>query len=110
MRIDISLNIHYTAPKEIWDRLGALYAEMPGWAEAHGEGGCPWPGQWFGLNGDAKHLTASVEPGGLQIYGELPQAEWEAWISLFKRRAEEIVGYPVGEPEEGFAFFVYDEG
>lgn len=109
MNIDVTLNIHYSVPKEIWDRLGELYREMPGWAEAHGEGGCPWPGQWFGRNGEEEsHLTASVEPGGLQIYGKLPEAVWEDWITDFKRRAAEIVGYPVGEPADGFACRVYD--
>jgi len=108
MNINITLNIHYSAPKEIWNRLGKLYREMPGWAEVHGEGGCPWPGQWFGSSGEEPHLTASVEPGGLQIYGKLQEAVWEDWITDFKRRATEIVGYPVGEPEDGFACRVYD--
>lgn len=38
MNIDVTLNIHYSAPKEIWNRLGEIYHEMPGWAEVHGEG------------------------------------------------------------------------
>lgn len=26
---NINLNIHYSAPQEIWDKLEVLYAEMP---------------------------------------------------------------------------------
>lgn len=109
MNIDVTLNLHYTAPKEIWDCLGELYRQMPGWAEAHGENGCPWPGQWFGGNGAPQWLTASVEPGGLQLYGELPEDVWAEWIDRFKRRAEEIVGYPVGAVEDGFPCRNYDD-
>lgn len=108
MNVDVTLNIHYTAPEEIWNRLGALYREMPGWAEAHGEGGCPWPGQWFGQGGEERYLTASAEPGGLQIYGELPEAVWAPWLDQFCRRAGEILGYPVGAVEEGFPLRIYD--
>lgn len=107
MRIDINLNIHYSAPQEIWDQLGAMYQQMPGWPEAHPDGG-EWFAQWFGPNDSAKYLSASVEPGGLQIYGTLPEDEWNTWIADFKRRAEAILGYPVGEPEDGFAFHLYD--
>ncbi len=108
MCIDINLNIHHSAPQEIWDRLGVLYQQMPGWPEAHPKG-TEWFAQWFGPDGAERFLSASVEPGGLQIYGQLPEAEWTAWITEFKRRAEEILGYPVGEPEDGFAFHYYDE-
>ena len=31
MRVDVTLNIHYTAPKALWARLWELYTEMPGW-------------------------------------------------------------------------------
>ena len=28
---NINLNIHYSAPQEVWDKLEKLYSEMPGW-------------------------------------------------------------------------------
>lgn len=31
MEQDITLNIHYTAPKEIWDAIGKVYESMPYW-------------------------------------------------------------------------------
>ena len=56
-----------------------------------------------------KWLAASVEPGGLQISGEMPEEEWSQWLALFKERAGEIMGYAIGEPVEGFDFRYYSE-
>ena len=39
----INLNIHYTAPNEIWSKLGELYTKMPGWNEEICE--------WYGYDG-----------------------------------------------------------
>jgi hypothetical protein len=96
-----NLNIHYTAPQEVWDKLGCLYQEMPYWNGF--EDGCPL---WYGIDG--KIIEVSVESSGLQFYTELPQEEWDAWFDLFKRRASELLGYAVGEPEDGYEFYVWD--
>jgi len=94
---NINLNIHYSVPEEVWKKLESLYKEMPQWNGF--VNGCP---QWYGTDG--KLIEASVEPSGLQFYGQLPDEEWEKWISVFKARASELLGYEVGEPEEGFEF------
>ena len=95
-----NLNIHYTAPNEVWDKLEELYTEMPYW-NGYGDG-CP---RWYGIDG--KLIEVSVEPSGLQFYAELPQEEWEQWFALFKNRATVLLGFPVGEPEDGFDFEIY---
>lgn len=74
-----NLNIHYSAPKEVWDKLGKLYEEMPYWNSY--VNGCP---QWYGKN--EKLIDVSVEPSGLQFYAELPGDEWNAWFELFKKK------------------------
>ncbi|CAM5712189.1 putative protein OS=Lysinibacillus sphaericus OX=1421 GN=LYSIN_01442 PE=4 SV=1 [Lysinibacillus sphaericus] len=28
---NMNLNIHYSAPQEVWDKLERLYREMPNW-------------------------------------------------------------------------------
>lgn len=98
---NINLNIHYSAPQEIWDKLVQLYREMPNWNGF--VDGCP---QWYGTDG--KLIEASVEPSGLQFYAELPDDEWNAWIELFKRKATSMLGYEIGEPEDGFEFLYYE--
>lgn len=98
----INLNIHYSAPQEIWDKLEKLYAEMPQWKGFFN--GCP---RWYGADG--KRIEASVEPSGLQFYAEMPQEEWMEWLHLFKDKATEALGYPIGEPEDGYKFKIYDD-
>lgn len=98
---NINLNIHYSAPEKVWDKLIQLYQEMPYWNRfVHG---CP---KWYGIGG--KLIEASVEPSGLQFYAELPEQEWDGWISLFKTKATSLLGYEIGEPEEGYDFKYYD--
>lgn len=71
---------------------------MPCW-DGYDEHSCP---KWYGKDG--KLIEASVEPGGLHFYAELPQDEWDTWFNEFKERATILLGYEVGEPEEGFVF------
>ena len=42
---------------------------------------------------------------GLQLYAkQLTEKEWNEWLQLFKDKATAAVGYPVGEPEDGYRF------
>ena len=68
MRHDITLNIHYSAPDEIWEKMDNVYASMPYWA------GTAQGAKWIGEKID---LWASVEPGGIQIAGVMPEDVWE---------------------------------
>lgn len=99
---NINLNIHYSAPKKVWNKLMQLYQEMPNWNGF--EDGCH---QWYGIDG--KLIQVSIEPSGLQFYAELPEEEWQEWISLFKVKATLLLGYAIGEPEEGYDFKYYWE-
>lgn len=92
---NINLNIHYTMPDSLWEKLGEVYASMPFWAG--GEMGPSWKAE----NID---LAVSVEPGGLQIYGEMPEEVWESWYFELKEKLTTALGYEIGEPEDGYAF------
>lgn len=95
-----NLNIHYTMPDELFDKIGKLYEEMPYYVGIIEATGVP---TWY--NVDNKIIVVSVEPSGLQFYCEgLSEEEWTNWIELFKKRATEILGYSIGEPEDGFEF------
>ena len=96
-----NLNIHYSIPEELWDQLVKMFEEMP---EYRGFiDGCPL---WYGHDG--KTIEASLEASGMQFYAELPQKEWDAWFNEFKQKASNILGYKVGEVEDGYEFFIYD--
>lgn len=100
MEHDINLNIHYTAPKEVWDKINMIYSSMPYWAGSKNEP------RWTGEDID---LWASVEPSGIQIAGKMPDDIWDKWYHLLKIRLTEALGYEIGEPEEGYDFKYYDE-
>ncbi len=93
----VNLNIHYSAPKEVWDEIEKVYVSMPHWKGFYD--GCP---EWYGEDG--KIIEGSVEPSGLQLNAELPQEEWDNWFALIKERLTSVLGYPVGEPEDGYEF------
>ena len=65
--------------------------------------GCP---QWWGEDG--RRIEASLEPSGLQLYAELPQEEWSEWLILLKDKLTAVLGYSVGEPEDGYDFKYWD--
>ncbi len=89
---DINLNIHYTAPNEVWDKIEEVYSSMPYW---YGDD-C-----WRGDNID---ITASVEPSGIQIAGNMPDDIWEEWYEELKKKLTKVLGYEIGEPEYGYEF------
>lgn len=93
---DICLNIHYSAPQEIWDRINEIYKSMPYWAER--ENSLP---QWCGEN---INLVASVESGGIQISGDMPENIWNDWIKTLTDRLTKALGYQIGQPEDGYKF------
>ena len=96
---DRNLNIHYTAPRPIWEQIEAAYASMPYWCGA--EDGPRWVGE--GID-----LRASVEPGGIQLFGAMPQEIWASWFPLLKQKLGDVMGYEIGEPEDGYEFRYFD--
>lgn len=92
---DINLNIHCSAPTEVWDSINDVYKNMPYWA---GDDSGP---RWIGEGID---LTASVESSGIQIFGEMPESIWNDWYKNLKDNLTKVLGYEIGEPEDGFCF------
>lgn len=97
-----NLNIRYDLPPAIWDKVPLVYQQMRGWLgfgkDGKGETGFPY---WFGYNETKKHITASVEPSGLQFFGCMEEEEWLSWKADLKLLATNILGFKVGELEEG---------
>lgn len=95
MNIDINLNIHYTAPDYVWDKIREVYESMPYWAGD--ENGPVW-------KNDDIDLWASVEPSGIQIAGAMPEDIWDSWYAELKEKLTDALGYEIGEPEDGYDF------
>ncbi len=92
----VCLNIHYSAPKEVWNKINKIYRTMPYWNDKEN-----YPCWRFGDNID---LAASVEPSGIQISGIMPKDIWNKWYDTLKKRLSEALEYEIGDPEEGFKF------
>lgn len=99
MEHNINLNIHWSAPDEVWDKIGKVYEEMPYWK------GYENGPQWTGENID---LWASCEPSGIQIAGTMPDDIWQDWYKLLKEKLTKALGYEIGEPEDGYEFKYYN--
>ncbi|WP_299437966.1 hypothetical protein [uncultured Aquimarina sp.] len=96
------MNIRYDLPKEVWEKIEIVYAQMPGWLgfgkDGEGEEGIPY---WFSFKEEEKYIVASIEPSGLQFEGYMDEEDWLSWKILFKKVATEVLGFKVGEIEEG---------
>ncbi|WP_151736779.1 hypothetical protein [Paenibacillus tengchongensis] len=92
-----NLNIWHDLPEEVWSKVADIYKAMPGWIGYHN--GIPY---WFGQEKDEVYIEASVEPSGLSFYAQMTKSDWDSWIERFKSEATQVLGYDVGEPEDGF--------
>lgn len=99
----INVNIIDSLPTKAWEEVQTVYEQMPGWL-GFGHGGdlgelnIPY---WFGFDPNEKHVSASVEPSGLQIFALMEKYEWLEWIAKFKQKATTVLGFKVGEIETG---------
>ncbi|WP_342563164.1 hypothetical protein NST84_27100 [Paenibacillus sp. FSL R7-0345] len=92
-----NLNIWDHLSDEVWEKVSDLYQSMPGWAGY--KDGIPY---WFGQEDDDVYIVASVEPSGLSFYAQMNQSDWDIWMETFKSEATKVLGFDVGEPEDGF--------
>ena len=95
MEHDIRLNIHYSVPDELWDKICDVFKNMPYYNENE------YLHCWVGEGID---LSASVEPGGIQLAGTMPENIWNNWFDTLKKELTKALGYEIGEPEDGFKF------
>lgn len=93
MEQSITLNLPYDLPEADWQRVLVVYAGMDGWLGAE-----DLP-RWFGREGDARYLWASVEPSGLLIEGELEPAVWTGWITVLCARLSLALGREIHDAE-----------
>ena len=95
MTVNVNLNIHYTAPDEVWETIKDIYKTMPFYDETS---------DYPRFVGEDVYIEASVEPSGLQLYGHLPEEIWDKWYEELKEKLTDALGYEIGEPEDGYEF------
>jgi len=99
---NISLNIHYSIPNELWNKVIDVFRSMPYWVDGEKNKDCLF---WYDEE-DCVELYCSVESGGIQISGLMMYEIWRKWYPKLKSKLTEALGYEIGEPEEGY-FFKY---
>lgn len=85
----MTLNVNPYLSVEQWAKVGDVYRSMDGWIE-----GTQMP-CWYGSDEDAKHIWASVEPGGLVFGGNVEPDLWTAWMTVICARLTLTLGTPV---------------
>jgi len=81
---DITLNIHYTIPDSLFNRLVPLLEEL-----------------------ETYDIVYSIEPGGLQLYedseeNQISDKQWKRLIERFCKQASEILGFAIGDACDDF--------
>lgn len=89
----ITLNQRYDWPESDWQKAYAVYQTMPGWQSSQA---IPC---WFGGQGDAQYIVASVEPSGLVVEAQLDTALWVGWLTMFCARLSLALGREVYDAE-----------
>lgn len=98
---EATLNIWYYLPNEIWAKVPEIYDKMPGWLGLAPDGelkGFPF---WFSYDTNARYVSSSSELSGFKLIGRMKEEEWKKWIQEFKQQATAILGFKVGDIEEG---------
>ena len=96
LRVSRTYNVGYKMPEADWQKLVAVYQQLPGF-RGNDDSGSP---TWFGREGDVKYLWASVEPSGLLVEGVLDDSEWQAWDAAFRASASRALGFEVKDADE----------
>ncbi|SFO91522.1 hypothetical protein [Variovorax sp. PDC80] len=93
MRQDITLNIPYDLSNEEWEKVAAVYASLDGWLDDQ-DGPA-----WYGREGDARYIGSSVEPSGIQFFGEVETLLWTGWLTVLCARMSLALGREVHDAE-----------
>lgn len=94
--MSITLSLPYDLTAEQWKVVNEVFEGMDGWIGATNGDNIP---QWYGRDGDARFVWASVEPSGLLIEGNLPPDLWTGWISVLCARLSLKLGIEVRDAE-----------
>lgn len=89
----VTLNIRYDQSQDAWDAVMTAYESMPGWL-----GAVDLP-RWYGAEGEAMYVWASVEPGGIVFETRMERQLWEPWIEELCTRLSAALGRSVHDTE-----------
>ncbi len=86
MKQSITLNLPYDLSSSDWSKVLSVYQQMNGWIDNKQFS------YWFGTERDAQCITASVEPSGLVVTGNVSEMLWLRWLTVFCARLTLALG------------------
>lgn len=98
---EATLNIWYHLPDKILNKVPDIFPCVPGWLGKKTEGDLKGYPFWFSFNINEKHVSHSFELSGFKLIGKMNDQEWNQWITTFKVQATCILGFKVGDIEDG---------
>lgn len=77
---------------EDWQNLAKVYEELPGWLGYSNEGHIKGYPCWFSLDEESldSHLSASQEPPGLQVTGNITSKQLLQWHEYFLKLTQNL--------------------
>ncbi len=93
MEESITLNLPYNRSESEWAKVMAVYREMDGWIEGQA---LPC---WFGTLDGSRFIAASVEPGGLQLFGKIEPLLFRGWVTKLCAKLTAALGREVYDAE-----------
>jgi hypothetical protein len=79
----ITLSMPYDLTQQQWAVVDQVFRGMDGWIGYSEQDNCP---EWFGHIDSPRYVTASVEPSGLLIEGNLSGGFWTGWLTVLCAR------------------------
>ena len=92
MSQSITLNVPVELSPQDWEKVAAVFRELDGWMESN-------EACWYGHENDKKYITASAEPGGLLLEGEIDGGLWTGWISVLCAKLTLALGREIHDAE-----------
>jgi len=89
----ITLNLPYDLSEPEWAKVLAVYCEMDGWVEGQA---LPC---WYGELDGAQFISASVEPSGLLVSGNIEPLLFRGWVTKLCAKLTSSLGREVYDAE-----------
>lgn len=94
MKQSITLNVPIDLSPQEWQKVADVYQNLDGWMGPQSE--IPY---WYGKEGDPRYISASAEPSGLLLEGQVEPSLWTGWVSVLCARLSLALGREVHDAD-----------
>lgn len=94
MKQSITLNLPVNLSPQEWQKVTSVYESLDGWLGPQSE--IPY---WYGKEGESRYISASAEPSGLLLEGQIEPLFWTGWLTLLCARLSLALGREIHDAE-----------